>query len=147
MNSPCIEHLPPNRYRCRHLGVVWVDPALPIRCACGGKPTGWATELVVASQGRAPTPPGPGTHLARMIARAQRLLPWWDMQPHGGCGCDATARWMDRLGPDGCAAHLDEIVSRLEEEAAKRGIKFPFRRAVAKRMAKWAIRRARKGLR
>jgi hypothetical protein len=92
----------------------------------------------------APATPGPGTHLSRLIARFQRVLPWWDMQPHSGCGCDDTARWMDQLGPDGCEAHLDAIVDRLEEEASKRKITFPFRRAAARRMVRWAIRRARK---
>lgn len=91
-----------------------------------------------------PFPPGPGTHLSRLIARLQRLSPWWDMQPHSGCGCNDTARWMDQLGPDGCEAHLEEIVDRLEEEAAERAIRFPFRRAAAKRTVRWAIRRARK---
>lgn len=87
---------------------------------------------------------GPGTHLSRLIARFQRVLPWWDMQPHKGCGCNDTARWMDQLGPDGCETHLDAIVDRLEAEATKREIKFPFRRAAAKRMVRWAIRRARR---
>jgi hypothetical protein len=66
------------------------------------------------------------------------------MQPRKGCGCNDTARWMDQLGPDGCEAHLDEIVGRLEGEATKRQITFPFRRAAARRMVRWAIRRARK---
>lgn len=87
---------------------------------------------------------GPGTHLSRLIARFQRVLPWWDMQPHKGCGCNDTARWMDQLGPDGCEANLDQIVDRLEAEATKREIKFPFRRAAAKKLVRWAIRRARK---
>jgi hypothetical protein len=87
---------------------------------------------------------GPGTHLSRLIARFQRLLPWWDMQPHSGCGCNDTARWMDQLGPDGCEEQIDQIVDRLEAEATKREIKFPFRRAAAKRTVRWAIRRARK---
>jgi hypothetical protein len=91
-----------------------------------------------------PPPPGPGTHLSRLIARFQRVLPWLDMQPHEGCGCDDTARWMDQLGPDGCEDNLDQIVDRLEEEATNREIKFPFRRTAAKQMTQWAIRRARK---
>jgi hypothetical protein len=40
----------------------------------------------------------------------------------------------------------DAIVDRLEAEATKREIKFPFRRAAAKRMVRWAIRRARKSI-
>lgn len=87
---------------------------------------------------------GPGTHLSRIIARCQKLLPWWDMQPHKGCGCNDTARWMDQLGPDGCETHLDAIVERLEAEAARREIRFPFRRTAAKKLVRWAIRRARK---
>ena len=91
-----------------------------------------------------PPPPGPGTHLSHLIARFQRVLPWLDMQPHSGCGCNDTARWMDQLGPDGCEAKLDVIVDRLEEEASKRKITFPFRRAAAKKLVRLAIRRARK---
>ena len=90
------------------------------------------------------TSDGPGTHLSRLIARFQRVLPWLDMQPHEGCGCNDTARWMDQLGPDGCEAKLDVIVDRLEEEASKRKITFPFRRAAAKKLVRLAIRRARK---
>jgi len=51
---------------------------------------------------------------------------------------------MDGLGPDGCETHLDAIVDRLEAEATKRKITFPFRRAAAKKLVRWAIRRARK---
>ena len=93
-----------------------------------------------------PPPPGPGTHLSRLIARFQRVLPWWDMQPHSGCGCNDTARWMDQLGPDGCEQQIEQIVSRLEKEATKRKINFPFRREMAKKIVLWAIRRARKDM-
>jgi hypothetical protein len=72
------------------------------------------------------------------------VLPWWDMQPHKGCGCDDTARWMDQLGADGCEQKLDLIVNRLEDEAKRRKITFPFRRMAAKKLIRWAIRRARK---
>lgn len=136
-NSPCIVHLGGNKYRCSNLGYTFQTDVLPIRCFClPGK----------AEPAAAQIPPGPGTHLSRLIARFQRLLPWWDMQPHKGCGCNDTARWMDQLGADGCETHLDAIVDRLEAEATKREIKFPFRRAAAKRMVRWAIRRARKSI-
>lgn len=87
---------------------------------------------------------GPGTELKHMIERYQRMLPWWDMQPRKGCGCDNTARWMNRIGPDGCEQKLDLIVNRLEDEAKRRKITFPFRRMAAKKLVRWAIRRARK---
>jgi len=89
---------------------------------------------------------GPGTHLSRLIARFQRVVPWWDMQPHSGCGCNDTARWMDQLGTDGCEQQIEQIVSRLEKEATKRKINFPFRREMAKKIVLWAIRRARKDM-
>ena len=114
--------------------------SVPPRAMCGAQRAAWETRAISAR----PLPPGPGTHLSRLIARFQRLLPWWDMQPHSGCGCNDTARWMDQLGPDGCEAHLEEIVDRLEAEASKREITFPFRRAAAVRLVRWAIRRARK---
>lgn len=135
-NSPCIEHLGGNKYRCSNLGFTFHTDVLPIRCLCSlGK-----------AEPVAQIPPGPGTHLSRLIARFQRVLPWWDMQPHKGCGCDDTARWMDGLGPDGCEDKIDAIVERLEAEAARREIKFPFRRAAAKKLVRWAIRRARKSI-
>lgn len=87
---------------------------------------------------------GPGTHLSRLIARFQRVLPWWNMQPHKGCGCNDTARWMDQLGPDGCEERITEIVKRLKNESRKRKITFPFQGWVAEKMVRWAIRRARK---
>jgi hypothetical protein len=123
-------------YECRSCGVP-SKRGLPRNCS------GVWSEPARASQ---PFPPGPGTHLSRLIARFQRVLPWWDMQPHEGCGCNDTARWMDRLGPDGCEEKIDVIVDRLETEAKKRKITFPFRRAVAKKLVRWAIRRARKDM-
>lgn len=89
---------------------------------------------------------GPGTHLSRLIARFQRVVPWWDMQPHSGCGCNDTARWMDYLGPDGCEEKIDAIVDRLESEAKKRKLTFPFRKMAAEKLVRWAIRRARKDM-
>ena len=35
MNSPCIEHLGANRYRCRNMGWTFETTVLPIRCGCG----------------------------------------------------------------------------------------------------------------
>ena len=89
---------------------------------------------------------GPGTHLSRLIARFQRLLPWWDMQPNGSCPCHDTARWMDHIRPDGCEQQIEQIVNRLEKEATKRKITFPFRRMAAMKLVRWAIRRARKDM-
>lgn len=109
----------------------------PIHCLCDA--------TFPAEQVTAATPPtGPGVELEALIARCQRFLPWWNMRPEEGCGCEATARWMDCLGPDGCEAHLEEIVDRLEAEAARREISFPFRRTIAAKMVRGAIRRARK---
>lgn len=53
---------------------------------------------------------------------------------------------MDQLGPDGCEQQIEQIVSRLEKEATKRKINFPFRREMAKKIVLWAIRRARKDM-
>lgn len=35
-NSPCIEHLSGNDYRCRNLGMKIRATRLPIHCSCGG---------------------------------------------------------------------------------------------------------------
>ena len=47
---------------------------------------------------------------------------------------------MEKLEPGWCAAHLDEIVGWLREEAAKRGL--PFIGAAGKLLIKKAIRNA-----
>ena len=120
-------------YTCTKCG-VFSNRGLPRNCS--GK---HATASV--SQ---PLPSGPGTHLSRLIARFQRVLPWWDMQPHSGCGCNDTARWMDQLGPDGCEERITAIVKRLKNEARKRKITFPFQGWAAEKMVRWAIKRARK---
>ena len=114
--------------------------ATPPRC-----PVCWVSADGVTSTTQVRRPhPGPGTHLSRLIARFQRVLPWWDMQPHEGCGCNDTARWMDQLGPDGCEERITSIVKRLKNEARKRKITFPFQGWAAEKMVRWAIKRARK---
>lgn len=37
-NSPCIEHLGGNRYRCVNRGYLITTDVLPIHCACGQPP-------------------------------------------------------------------------------------------------------------
>ena len=86
---------------------------------------------------------GPGTELKQIISRMQTLLPWFDLKPHKGCGCTETAKWMDKLGPDGCEVEIDTIVKRLEKEAKRRHLTVPFQRYWAIRMVKRAIAKAR----
>ena len=86
----------------------------------------------------------PGTELKKIIMRMQRMLPWFDLSPRKGCGCEATVRWMDRLGPDKCEKKLPKIIKRLEREAKKRKLSAPFQSFFAERMVRKAIKRARR---
>jgi len=65
-----------------------------------------------------PTPPGPtcgpGCQLRRSLS--------WFVRDDGKCGCTEYAAEMDRDGPDGCEARIDEIVAHLVEQAAKRSV-------------------------
>jgi hypothetical protein len=65
-----------------------------------------------------PTPPGPpcgpGCQLRRTLA--------WFVRDDGKCGCKEYAAEMDRDGPDGCEARIDEIVAHLVEQAAKKSV-------------------------
>ena len=88
-----------------------------------------------------PQPPapasGPGTELKKL------LKTWLRIEASPTCACTARARKMDemeKLEPGWCAAHLDEIVGWLREEAAKRGL--PFIGAAGKLLIKKAIRNA-----
>ena len=92
---------------------------------------------------RKPKTPGPGTELKQIIAAWQRRFPWFDLSPRKGCGCTDTALKMDRWGSDKCERNMDRIVRRLEVEATKRNLTVPFRKKMARRMVKQAIRRAR----
>jgi hypothetical protein len=86
---------------------------------------------------------GPGTELKRIIAAWQKRFKWFDLSPRKGCQCEAMATWMDRLGPDGCEKNIDKILDKLEEEARKRKLTVPFRRLMAKKMVRRAIRLSR----
>lgn len=76
-----------------------------------------------------------GTELAR-------LLRWFGLRHRHGCGCRRHAALMDRRGCDWCERNIELIVDWMEEEAGKR--RLPFMRAGARRLARLAIRRARK---
>ena len=67
-------------------------------------------------QCRAPvqTTCGPGCQLRRTLS--------WFVRDDGQCGCTEYAAQMDRDGPDGCEARIDEIVAHLVEQAAKRSV-------------------------
>jgi len=59
-------------------------------------------------------PCGPGCQLRRTLA--------WFVRDDGECGCTEYAAEMDRDGPDGCEARIDEIVAHLVEQAAKKSV-------------------------
>jgi hypothetical protein len=59
-------------------------------------------------------PCGPGCQLRRTLS--------WFVRDDGKCGCTEYAAEMDRDGPDGCEARIDEIVAHLVEQAAKKSV-------------------------
>jgi hypothetical protein len=61
-----------------------------------------------------PTTCGPGCQLRRTLA--------WFVRDDGQCGCTEYAAEMDRDGPDGCEARIDQIVAHLVEQAAKKSV-------------------------
>jgi hypothetical protein len=82
---------------------------------------------------------GPGTELKKL------LKTWLRIEASPNCSCNARARTMDEeeaKEPGWCAAHLDEIVGWLREEAAKRGL--PFLDAAGRVLVRRAIKNARK---
>ena len=60
-------------------------------------------------------PCGPGCQLKKSLA-------WWGIRDDGKCGCTEYAAEMDRDGPDGCEARIDQIVAHLVEQAAKKSV-------------------------
>lgn len=87
------------------------------------------------------TPPaptsGPGTELKKLLSRI-------GITSSPTCSCNARARRMDveeAREPGWCAAHLDEIVGWLREEASKRGL--PFIDMAGRLLVKRAISNAR----
>lgn len=82
-----------------------------------------------------PVPPGPGTHLKRLLGRI-------GIKASPTCSCNAKARTMDARGCDWCEEHMDEIVGWLRDEAAKR--KLPFIDAIGRVLVRRAISNARK---
>jgi hypothetical protein len=80
-------------------------------------------------------PDGPGTLLSESLA----LI---GIVSDANCGCRKKAKRMNCLGPDGCEAHMDEILAGLREEAENRGL--PFSEMVARMMVNRAIKLSRK---
>lgn len=82
---------------------------------------------------QAPEGKGPGTELKKLLAR-------FGIRAGRNCWCNARAAEMDRRGPKWCRENLDTIVAWLEDEAARR--KLRFYRFGASLLVRLAIRRA-----
>lgn len=82
-----------------------------------------------------PLTPGPGTLLKATLARL-------GLHSTTPCKCDARAAQMDRLGPDWCQEHIEEIVAWLKEEAARRHL--PFIPPAARLLIRRAIHKSRR---
>jgi hypothetical protein len=74
-------------------------------------------------------PPGPGTELRKML----------------GCGCCSYVAKMNKLGPDGCLKHLDELVGIVVASVQKR--EQSISENAARRMITLAVERSRTGCR
>ena len=88
----------------------------------------------------APPPPthGPGTELKKLLAKVGIVAT-------ATCSCNSRARRMDEneaREPGWCAAHEDEILGWLREEATKR--KLPFVDLAGRLLIRRAIRNARR---
>lgn len=57
---------------------------------------------------------GPGTELKGILSRL-------GLNPKAGCSCEAIAREMDSLGPDGCALAIDRFVTTIDQNKEKWG--------------------------
>lgn len=57
---------------------------------------------------------GPGSELTKLLSRI-------GIHKKDGCGCEKFAAEMDKLGPDGCEAELDRLVSEIEANKEKWG--------------------------
>ena len=91
-----------------------------------------------ASKREAAPTRGPGTELKKLLAKI-------GITATPTCSCNARARKMDEMEakePGWCAAHLDEIVGWLREEATKR--KLPFVDMAGRVLVKRAIHNAKK---
>lgn len=64
-----------------------------------------------------PTLDGPGTLLKRYLKRL-------GFDSDGNCQCERRMREMNVRGVEWCEEHVDEIVTWLREEAARRGVIF-----------------------
>jgi hypothetical protein len=81
---------------------------------------------------------GPGTELKALLKKV-------GITASPTCSCNARARRMDEMEarePGWCAAHLEEIVGWLREEAEKRGL--PFFDIAGRMLVKRAIHNAQK---
>lgn len=105
-----------------------------IRAACRSAPDYVTANaaLQAAASGR-----GPGTELKRLLGRV-------GIKADKNCPCERHARQMNLWGPDECERRLEEIVGRLREEAARRGL--PFVAAIGRGLVRLAIRNARRAL-
>lgn len=116
----CVFVIDGNVRRCKRCGVFTRAEVPP-------------ESIVSACRGKKP-PPGAGSYLKRFFQR-------FYMRDDGTCGCEELAAKMDRKGPDWCEKHLGEIVAKLRENAANRGL--PFSEWLATALVRRAITAAR----
>ena len=112
-----VEHMRPPGYLDEVLsrGVVRVDPEVGEFVDI---PHEEYRSLVAKFSPGSPLPVcGPGCQLKRTFGV-------FGINSEPGCGCDEFADRMDAWGPAECWARLEEIVARLAEQAANRGLPF-----------------------
>lgn len=139
---PCLIEIGQDRYRCARYGWELTIRQYPVHCRCPSAAATTTTPPTTRPRPDSTAAPGPGTELHAMLAR-------WGIHATEDCQCGERIRQMDHWGPDGCRAHLNEIVDGLMAEADRRGWRLTaipgFRegsRFAARRLVLRAIRRA-----
>lgn len=125
--------------RCTRCGRQVITKSRNVIAACK------ASDQYASSHARltglSPVDGGPGTELRSLLSE------WLGITSEPGCACERHAMLMDLWGPDECERRVDEIVSWLREEHAKRRdagqTRLPWTDLGATQLVKLACRRAR----
>jgi hypothetical protein len=106
-----------------------IAPGLPVYCACNSGNPG---KLL----------PAVGTILKSSLP--MRAAAWLIAKTDANCLCRTVEEKMNRLGPDGCEAKMDEIVEDIRKSAAAASLLWMFSRLGVRSLVMSAINSARK---
>lgn len=140
---------PSTSQRCSFVAITSRDGITVYRCQdCQRitRPTKWPASKIYATcpvKKATPTtkPPGPGTRLRQLIARADKIA-WYfglSLKPSEGCNCESLANQMDAWGVAGCEEHHEEIIAALVANSTHTGIPESIRRLGAAELLRRAF--------